>query len=109
VPSGEANKTAVFSGVTLDDIYSGKYGLIGKLGGGNVNDRGGLAWAYSYTLSSGTLTVIFQRVDDGYCKCVEVKLTEDGGTIMLMQIALAIFKAGSRACLPVKLIGGELL
>ena len=81
VPKDEANKTDVFSGVTLSDINSGKYVLVGKLGGGNVNDKGGQAGAYAYSLSSGTLTVIFERVDDGYCKCVEVKFTETDGTI----------------------------
>ena len=69
------NPSVAFTGVTLDELMT-KYKLSGDMGGGHALPVGA-ATACIAKLNDGALTVQFQRIDDGVCKCVYVKFTED--------------------------------
>lgn len=69
------NPSVAFTGVTLNELMS-KYKLSGDMGGGHALPVGA-ATACVAKLNDGALTVQFQRIDRGYCKCVYVKFTED--------------------------------
>ena len=101
ISKDSANPTAVFSGVAITDIALGKYVLSGNIGGGNV-DTDGEAVAYNYSVvavdnvnSISSLTVQFQRVDGGYCKCVEVVFTESSGNVINAYAKRAGYKQGA--------------
>ena len=101
ISKDSANPTAVFSGVAITDIALGKYVLSGNIGGGNV-DTDGEAGAYNYSVvavdnvnSISSLTVQFQRIDGGYCKCVEVVFTESSPNVIKAYANRAGYKSGA--------------
>ena len=98
ISNDASNPTAVFSGVALSDIANNKLALSGNLGGGSVTKRGA-AGVFNYNIvtdgsSVTSFTAEFQRVDDGWVKCVEVEFTESSGTIYAYAKA-AKFVSGS--------------